>query len=339
MPSFEIATDHKFAIAAARVGWIDPSLPSEIPIGPFTILRSFPVEISEFWQDTLGTLRTQELESAGFYVVTQKPSASADILDAENKQLLDAVWRFYFGLLIVVPYISHGRGLKLTGANAGSGADIRQVQEFDPVHYTLGSPREKLTEEHLQEADNLGKAISKLASGGEHNRFWRVTHAFYTAVRAAEAGARIHQFIRCIEGCILPETGRTEKQFISRTELFVGPRHHELMRHLYEIRSAVEHLHGPLKTISAASERERRIILLRRSMEAEALARYCLRRLLTTPSLSVHFRSDSELEAFWKLDPADRSRIWGSTLDLPVVSAAFTDKYIDDEDLGLTGRD
>ena len=44
---------------------------------------------------------------------------------------------------------------------------------------------------------------------------------------------------RCIDGLILPDTGKTKQQFKSRTELFIGPRHHELMGDIYDLRSAV----------------------------------------------------------------------------------------------------
>jgi hypothetical protein len=59
--------------------------------------------------------------------------------------------------------------------------------------------------------------------------------------RAAEV--RLHQFCRCIDGLILSEPGQGRNQFKSRTELFVGSRHHSLMGEIYAIRSDVEHLH------------------------------------------------------------------------------------------------
>jgi hypothetical protein len=42
----------------------------------------------------------------------------------------------------------------------------------------------------------------------------------------------LHQYCRCIEGLILPDPGNTKKQFRSRTELFIGPKHHVLMGEL-----------------------------------------------------------------------------------------------------------
>jgi hypothetical protein len=41
----------------------------------------------------------------------------------------------------------------------------------------------------------------------------------------------------------LPDAGKTQQQFKVRTELFIGPRHHDMMGEMYDVRSAVENLH------------------------------------------------------------------------------------------------
>ena len=54
---------------------------------------------------------------------------------------------------------------------------------------------------------------------------------------------RLHQYCRCIDGLIVSKQGEAKSQFKSRTELFIGPRHHTLMGETYAVRSDVEHLH------------------------------------------------------------------------------------------------
>lgn len=223
--------------------------------------------------------------------------------------------------------------MRLTGADTGSGPDIRQVQEANGVHFILGCEKSEIDAVALETASTVAKSISSFADAGEYNRFWRITHAFYDGVRSPEAGYRIHQFVRCIEGLIVPEQGRTEKQFTSRTELFVGPRHHGVMKHLYRIRSSLEHLHGPLAEISESDERARRLCLMERAVQAEAVARYAIRRLLTTSSLQSHFETDAAIEAFWTLPEDQRRAAWGSPMDLDAV--VFDESYITNEDLGL----
>ena len=65
----------------------------------------------------------------------------------------------------------------------------------------------------------------------------------YTEGRvASQIIDRIHQYSR-IDGVILPDIGHTKQQFRSRTELFIGSHHHQLMGEIYDARSNVEHLH------------------------------------------------------------------------------------------------
>ena len=72
---------------------------------------------------------------------------------------------------------------------------------------------------------------------------FRTLHIYLEARAAADILDRLHQYCRRIDGLILPNAGETKRQFKSRTELFIGPRHHDLMGDIYDIRSAVEHLH------------------------------------------------------------------------------------------------
>jgi hypothetical protein len=71
------------------------------------------------------------------------------------------------------------------------------------------------------------------------------------------------EYCRCIDGLILSEPGNGSKQFKSRTELFIGPHHHDMMGRMYAIRSDVEHLHehdaGGLATPSRCAPRRKRI--------------------------------------------------------------------------------
>lgn len=74
-------------------------------------------------------------------------------------------------------------------------------------------------------------------------RLFRTLHIYCEARSTPDILDRLRQYCRCIDGLILPKAGETKRQFKSRTELFIGPRHHELMGEIYDVRSAVEHLH------------------------------------------------------------------------------------------------
>jgi hypothetical protein len=59
------------------------------------------------------------------------------------------------------------------------------------------------------------------------------------------------------------------------------------------------------------------------AFKAEALARYCLRRLFTVLSLWPHFTDDVALEAFWKLSATQRTTLWGAQMDVVTEFAHF----------------
>jgi hypothetical protein len=57
------------------------------------------------------------------------------------------------------------------------------------------------------------------------------------------------------------------------------------------------------------------------AVSAEAIARYCLVRILLTPELLKHYVDEASMDAFWSLGPADRRAFWGEPLDLATVRA------------------
>ena len=173
---------------------------------------------------------------------------------------------------------------------------------------------------------SVAEGIKQLQGPGEHSRTWRIVHAFYEGLKANEPGIRVHQFVRCVEGFVLPEAGKTRRQLVHRTKLFVGPGHESLVGHLFDIRSAVEHLHGPLSTIPGGNDIERGLVLLRRAYEAEVLARYCVHRLFSSLALWPHFRGDAALANFWTLSDTKRQNLWGNTLDFKTAVRIFDEE-------------
>jgi hypothetical protein len=292
-----------------------------------SVSRSLPIGVPDHWREWLGSFRIRALTDADCFLLATAPSTAPAILDGENEALSDAVHRFYFGLLLSAPFVAHGKGMKLSGAHREGGIDVRSAQDYDMVYEPAGCPNWPVQAVHFQEAARIAERLLVAQSLGAHHRMWRITHAFYAGLRSAEAGIRVHQFVRCIEGCILPETGKTRKQFRSRTPLFLAGAHDsehvDLLGRLFDIRSSVEHLHGPMATVVGDTEEARLEVLFRSAYEAEAIARHCLRQVLLTNALWSHFLSDEALAAFWSLPAGERRALWGEPLDLAKVSATF----------------
>ena len=108
-----------------------------------------------------------------------------------------------------------------------------------------------------------------------------------------------------------PAIGKTKQQFKSRTELFIGPGHHDLMGALYDIRSHVEHLHE--NRYLEPFDRDVRLDLVKKEAIVEYIARMALARIISQDALWPHFGNTAALEKFWALSPDERRKNWGVT--------------------------
>jgi hypothetical protein len=76
-------------------------------------------------------------------------------------------------------------------------------------------------------------------------------------------------------------------------------------------------------------------VVLQRAVQAEELARYCIRNFVLNSALWSHFDNNAATLAFWTLPAADRQNLWGQILDFSVVKRSFDDRFIRDHDIGL----
>jgi hypothetical protein len=165
-----------------------------------------------------------------------------------------------------------------------------------------------------------------------HWRFFRVLHLYQETRTARDILERLHQYSRCIDGLILPSVGETKRQFKSRTELFIGPRHHDLMGEIYDVRSAVEHLHE--NRYLECFNREVRLDILKKEAIVEHIARTSINRIVENPALWPHFANTTSLAAFWSLTQTEREKIWGEPIDPMAPLADYEPKYIHNGVLG-----
>jgi hypothetical protein len=163
----------------------------------------------------------------------------------------------------------------------------------------------------------------------------RALQSFRDGIEERNVAEKLHQFLRCVEGFIIPEQGNTQSRLKSRTEVFIGPGHHERVTEWFNIRSAVEHLHPPDDTVPGEDVRTRRLRIMRRALEVEAVARHCLQRVLLNAELRGRFLTDDDIEAFWDAARDDRQGMWGEPLDLGQVEDSFEERFIDGHHLGL----
>jgi hypothetical protein len=248
----EIPPNHKYATLALPVTHhLTRQFTDPLALGDdLWVSGDMPVALPEHWQTWLGSLRVDELKRANLFLLSHRLAAHSGVLDHENEELKKSVHRLYFALLIAAPYFGHDDGTMMTGAHHEGSLDVRNVQQYDDILPACGCHGAPLTDAVLQLAKQVFDGTHP--SGG----YWRAQS--YVANRArvlrsasgTPARRALHQFVRCVEGFIFPDEGKTKKQMTSRSELFLGATQHALMQTLFDIRSAVEHLHGPARVVN-----------------------------------------------------------------------------------------
>jgi hypothetical protein len=336
MTALQVNQGEKYALIAIPQAFVDDSLPEDFQAErDLWITRTLPFDIEGQWKGWVGSLLFDKLKGAGLFLISKGPAAHPDILDADNERYKLRVFHFYMGFQLTGFFWCNDQPIQLTGANRSGEIDVRFIGELQMPYSVPGAPSESIDIDRIRRATAVANAFHNVQNTKKYERFNRSVRTFYSGISSNEGGERLHQFIRCVEGFIHPDPGKTGKQFKSRTELFLGPHHHEVAEEFFEIRSAVEHLHDPTGIITAPSEREKRIKLLQRAVEAEALARYIIQRFLLSPEIWPHFEDDISISKFWKLSAAEREKLWGVPFDIDTVSKQFDSRHIDAEALGL----
>jgi hypothetical protein len=262
------------------------------------------------------------------------PTRAPQVLDADNQTLEARVGDLFTGLTLAAQFTAFRDPFHATGAREDGELMVRQFGVLGRPLGCIVRTYLPISAGSLRQAADIGASL-EMFQGPWKPKHWRLLRclSIYRDARVnRDILDRIHQFARCIEGLILPREGETRKQFKSRTELFIGPSHHDLMDALYRLRSDVEHLHEN----KHLEQFDRRVRLELAKMEAisEWIARSCLARILLDPDLVGRFGSEDALGTFWGLPLADRQAIWGDPIDPCAPLHGFEFNHVSDEELG-----
>ena len=226
-----IADGEKYALVGLEVK-LEGTPPPEQIAPNLWILTATTFDIPPQWREWLGSIRADEIAGSNLFLVSKLASATPDVLDGENQSLQQRVWYFYVGLLLSVMFSPSHKPVMLTGARRDGVIGVRQQRDLElPAPQVL--PRyPPIVADDIVLAAQLGQKLDAMQPVTVPDGLWRFSHALHIYVETRAVGDlldRIHQYCRCIEGLILPSAGNTKKQFKSRTELFIGPTHHDLM--------------------------------------------------------------------------------------------------------------
>ena len=331
-----INNGEKYALVGLEVN-LEGAPPPEQIAPNLQVLTETTFDIPPEWREWLGSICAEQVQDSNLFLVSKQESTTPGVLDGENQSLQQRVQHFYVGLLLSAMFSPSHEPVMLTGSREDGAIGVRQQTDLSRPAPQVFRPYPPLVAADIQLAAQLAQHLDAMRPHTEPNHLLRMlrTMNIYVKARAiAEPLDRIHQYCRCIEGLILPAIGNTKRQFKSRTELFIGPTHHELMGDLYDIRSNVEHLHENryLETF----DREVRLDLVAKEAIVEYTARSALARIVCNEALWPHFGNTEALDEFWSLSPDEQRSIWGDPIDPLESLTEFDPEYLHDGDLGKT---
>lgn len=329
-----IADGEKYALVGLQVK-LKGKPPPERIAPSLWVLTDTTFDVPPEWREWLGSIRADQVEGSNLFLVSKLESTTPSVLDGENQSLQQRVKNFYVGLLLSAMFSPAHEPVMLTGARQDSAVGVRQQTALDRPSPQIFRPYPPVVADDIQLAAQLAQQLEAMSPDTESAQLLRLlrTMNIYVKTRAIpELIDRIHQYCRCIDGLILPAIGKTKRQFKSRTQLFIGPTHHDMMGELYDIRSNVEHLHENryLETF----DREVRLDLVVKEAIVEYIARSALARIIGNDALRAYFGNTAALEAFWSLSPVEQSNIWGDPIDPRKPLAEFNPEYLHDGHLG-----
>lgn len=219
---------HKYGMLALPSVVTAGDLPARLDLRDgLWAFTELPFGIPEHWQGWIGSLRYRSLDEGDLFLVGGGPSEEPDVLNAENEHYVGCAFDLYLALLVVDHVFVHEDPSRLTGANREGEVDVRSIGQLEPPRWIEGAPFGRVTVAQLEDAATLVPAIVELRDSPHFQRLGRSFRAFYRAIRTQSLEEKVHQYLRCVEGFIVPEPGRTLARLRSRTELFLGPGHHE----------------------------------------------------------------------------------------------------------------
>jgi hypothetical protein len=299
-----------------------------------------PLELADDLKQWIGTIGYENFKNSNLFLLATSAPRGPGSRDDDHNALRRLLTLSHFGLVLSGRTVFDQTQF-VSGVHGEREPSIRQFSGPQQSGYLrseeiLGAGGDPITVDALQTAWMIVQQIDEWNSSGSAWRIKNVLRNFVETRANRDIPNQIHQFCRCIEGFILPDAGNTKRQFKSRTELFIGPSNHDLMGKIYDVRSAVEHLHH--QKLFEPAGRDERLELARQTAIVEAIARGCLTRLLSKRCLWPHFPTDDALQQFWRLTDAKRRELWGPATPIKDLIPDFRGDWITDEQLGLPGH-
>jgi hypothetical protein len=288
------------------------------------VMPGVPVADLGIWTEWIGSIRMERLGQANLVLFLEEASSNPEILDGVHQRLAkDLSLLFYMLHLRPGVEIADGADL-LCGSSQNGVPGIRQMSQMPAFYQSKGWTRAPITQAWLE--NNLTLRAGVTAMDADTTKFRRLIRGLNTLFNGLkETGQdRLHQFVRSLEALILPDIGRTEKQFAHRCQTFAraGDDTRALLVEAFAMRSDTEHLNPWDEAVRSYPPDQQEDVCWHRTRQIEHLACDAYSRLLRDAALRKHFETEATIAAFWKLPDDQRRAIWGKPLDItlePIV--------------------
>lgn len=214
----------------------------------------------------------------------------------------------------------------LGGPIVGGKFQVQSVGEMLLHHEPHKVLSETVTEPKLMTANDIAQGINEIYSNQQGTKHLRIRKGFQAYINGTLSGSRherIHHFVTAIEALILPTQGKIKKQFKARMRYFAGmdPNTEQLLEDLYDLRSAAEHLNPMLPALHLVREEDRHEVANKRTYQAELLAAFAYKKILTNRDFIAEFESDEQITDIWRKPIRDLQEFWGQDrIDLNQIS-------------------
>lgn len=313
-PALAFAPGQKFVVLTVEEVRSIIKVPRLLADGTSALL-GLPLALGRSWEQTIGTMASERLRRANL-VFVRAIQGAAPGLDREHSILRSQI-EDVFVLLQLSGGIEYSGATMLVGSVMDGKPEIQQIRDVEDFYRSAQAPPIPATTKRLHEAARGALALQAMrATPGEFARIVRGLLALREGLSHFHGQDRLHQFVRALEAVILPDPGKTRKQFVRRCQAFLKPHATAaaLLGEAFDMRSDVEHIHAWDRSLQSYPAAQRDAEALHRTRQTEALACYVYRRILADPAIRAHFRTEATQAAFWA--SADPHRSWGSHLDL-----------------------
>jgi hypothetical protein len=309
----------KFALLTVNNVYTDLS-PAKFQLSDGTwVMPGVPVPDLGVWKEWIGSIRMERLSGANLVLFVEEPSDDPEIAGDAQHQRMDRDLHILFCMLHLRNGIECADGADLLcGASQNGVPGIRQMSQMPTFYQSKGWQRAPITKDWLEDGLILRGGVAAMEADNSLSR--RVIRGLNTLFDGLKQRGedRLHQFVRSLEALILPDIGKTERQFAHRCQTFAraGDDTRTLLLEVFDMRSDTQHLNPWHGAVQGYPVDQREAVCWQRTRQIEHLACDAYSRLLRDAALREHFRTEAAIAAFWKLPDDQRRTLWGKPLDI-----------------------